>query len=82
MFTVSAMALGARVRFYRERLGLTLEQLSDASEVDVGTISAIENRDSERSKFTGKLAAALGLRGSLFARQSLKGGEMKVFYRC
>lgn len=55
------MALGARIRYYREKAGLTLEQLSERSCVDVGTISALENRDSSRSKYATALAQGLGM---------------------
>lgn len=55
------MALGARIKHYRDQAGLTLEELSERSGVEVGTISALENRDSTRSKFALPLAAALGL---------------------
>lgn len=55
------MALGARIRYYREKAGLTLEQLSERSGVDVGTISALENRDSSRSKYATALAQGLGM---------------------
>lgn len=55
------MALGNRIRYYREKAGLTLEQLSDRSGVDVGTISALENRDSSRSKFASPIARGLGM---------------------
>ena len=53
------MALGANIRYYRDALGYTLEELSDLSGVDVGTISALENRDSSRSKYAAALARAL-----------------------
>ena len=55
------MALGTRIRFYREKAGLTLEQLSERSGVEVGTISALENRDSSRSKFATPIARGLGM---------------------
>jgi transcriptional regulator with XRE-family HTH domain len=55
------MPLGARVRYYRDKLKLTLEELANASGVDVGTINALENRDSQRSKYTSALAKAFGL---------------------
>lgn len=55
------MALGSRIRHYREKSGLTLDQLSERSGVDVGTISALENRDSSRSKFASAIAAGLGM---------------------
>lgn len=54
------MALGKQIRRYRELLGWTLEELSDASNVEVGTISALEIRDSSRSKFAIPLAKAFG----------------------
>ena len=55
------MALGKQIKIHRTRLGLTLEQLSDASGVEIGTISALENRDSSRSKYATALAAAMGM---------------------
>ena len=55
------MSLGSQVRRYREKLELTLEQLSELSDVDVGTISALEVRDSQKSKFASQLARAVGL---------------------
>lgn len=55
------MALGKQVRRYRSGLGWTLERLSEESQVDVGTISAIEQRDSRRSQFGMALAKGLGL---------------------
>lgn len=55
------MALGARIRYYREKAGFTLEQLSERSGVEVGTISALENRDSSRSKYATALAQGLGM---------------------
>lgn len=55
------MAIGKQIRFHRERLGLTLEQLSELSGVELGTISALEVRDSKRTQFAGPLAAALGV---------------------
>ncbi|WP_313571977.1 XRE family transcriptional regulator [Comamonas terrigena] len=55
------MALGARIRYYREKAGITLEQLSERSGVDIGTISALENRDSSRSKYATAIANGLGM---------------------
>lgn len=40
---------------------MTLEQLSDASGVDVGTISALENRDSAKTKYAVAIAEAMGI---------------------
>lgn len=55
------MALGKQIRNHRNARKLTLEQLSEVSGVDVGTISALENRDSVRSKYAIPLAAAMGM---------------------
>lgn len=55
------MALGKNVRTLRDKLKWTLEELSKASGVPVGTISAIETRDSVRSKYAGKLATGFGV---------------------
>lgn len=55
------MTLGSNIRLHRLARGLTLEQLSTASGVEVGTISALEMRASSRSKYAPALARALGL---------------------
>lgn len=55
------MALGRRIREERERRDWTLEQLAEASGVEIGTISALENRDSQRTKFVGQIATAFGI---------------------
>lgn len=55
------MALGKQIKRYRAALGLTLEQLEARTGVGVGTIAALEARDSERSKYAARLAAGLGL---------------------
>lgn len=56
------MAIGKNIRDHREkRLQITLEELSNMSGVDVGTISALEIRDSSRSKFFGTIAKALNI---------------------
>lgn len=55
------MALGSRIRHYREKAKLTLDQLSERSGVDVGTISALENRDSSRTKYATAIAQGLGM---------------------
>ncbi|SIQ00680.1 helix-turn-helix domain-containing protein [Pseudacidovorax sp. RU35E] len=62
MYTVRLMSsLGSQIRRYRTTLGWTLEQLSELSDVDVGTISALEKRNSTRSQFGPALARAFGL---------------------
>ena len=55
------MTTGEQIRKYRSMLGWTLKQLSDRSGVDVGTISALELRGSNRSKYIGPIASAFGL---------------------
>jgi len=55
------MALGKKIRFIRNDLGLTLEKLAERSGVDVGTISALEMRDSSRSMYAPQLARGLGV---------------------
>lgn len=55
------MATGKRIRTYRQRLGWTLEELEEVSEVPSGTISALELRDSKKSQFFPALARAFGL---------------------
>lgn len=55
------MGLGNRIRHYRNKAGVTLQQLSDLSGVEVGTISALEQRDSSRSQHFPAIAKALGL---------------------
>ncbi|MCW5319657.1 XRE family transcriptional regulator [Verminephrobacter aporrectodeae subsp. tuberculatae] len=55
------MALGKQIKHHRTLHGWTLEDLSMRSGVDVGTISALEVRDSKRSEKAQALAKALGL---------------------
>jgi transcriptional regulator with XRE-family HTH domain len=55
------MATGSNIRTLRNLAGLTLEQLSELSGVEVGTISALENRDSARSKYFPSIAQAFGI---------------------
>lgn len=79
------MSLGKNIKILRERHGLTLEQLSEKSGVDVGTISALEVRGSSRSKYAMPLAAALGVTldalmtdvGSVWDANVSPGPEMK-----
>lgn len=55
------MALGKNIKRMRAQLGWTLEQLSERSGVEVGTISALEVRDSKRSQFGTAIAKAFGV---------------------
>jgi len=55
------MALGKTVKSLREALGWTLKDLSKRSGVPVGTIGALEVRDSVRSEYAAKLAKGLGV---------------------
>lgn len=61
MFRLDSMSLGSRIRHYRKKARWTLEKLSEECGVDVGTISAIENRESQRSKYAVEIAAGFGL---------------------
>jgi phage repressor protein C with HTH and peptisase S24 domain len=59
---MTCMGIGQNIRYHRAtRLGWTLEQLSAQTGVDVGTISALENRDSKRSMFFAPIASGLGI---------------------
>lgn len=57
------MALGRRIKALRESKGLSQEALSKLTNglVSQGAISALEKRDSESSRYTTALAAALGV---------------------
>lgn len=55
------MATGKRIKHYREKAEWKLLDLSIASGVDIGTISALENRDSKRSVHFKAIARAFGL---------------------
>lgn len=55
------MSLGSQIKKYREQLKLTLEQLSTLSGVDTGTLSALERRNSQRSRYAPDIALAFGL---------------------
>lgn len=62
MFTVRPhMAIGKRIRHYRKKLGWGQKDLSDAANVDIGTISALERRDSKSSEYFLPIAKAFGL---------------------
>lgn len=61
MVSLAPMGMGKQIRERRLKLGWTLEKLEDASGVAVGTIHALEQRDSSRSKYLPALAKALGL---------------------
>lgn len=61
------MALGAQISKYRELAGWTLENLAERSGVDVGTLSALENRNSTRSKFAIQIAQAFGMTVEMLA---------------
>ncbi len=55
------MSTGSQIKKYRKKLRWTLDRLSEASGVDGGTISALENRNSKRSEKFGAIAKAFGL---------------------
>lgn len=55
------MALGANVKAFRANRKWDQPTLSEKAKVDIGTISALETRDSARSQYTAQLAAAFGV---------------------
>lgn len=55
------MAMGRRIKELREAIGWTQERLAQEAEVGQATISAIETRDSSRSIYAARLAAAMGV---------------------
>lgn len=55
------MTLGQNIKQMRSERGWTLADLSERSGVDVGTIHALEQRNSGRSKFAPALARAFGI---------------------
>lgn len=55
------MSTGNRIKVLREARKWTLEDLSDRSGVDVGTINALERRNSRRSVHFPALARAFGM---------------------
>lgn len=55
------MATGKQIRHYRLKLGWRLEDLEEASGAPLGTISALESRDSRRSEYFSAIAKAFGL---------------------
>lgn len=67
------MSLGENVRRLREGQGLTLDQVAERSGVEVGTINALENRKSTRSKFAPQLAKAFGVSLEALMGDSLGG---------
>jgi phage repressor protein C with HTH and peptisase S24 domain len=71
MFNVQPMGLGKTIREVRQALGWTLEKLEEESGVAVGTISALENRDSSRSQYFPQLAKAMGLTMEQLAHPNL-----------
>lgn len=68
------MGLGKRIRELRQARGWTLDKLEEESGVAVGTISALEQRDSSRSQYFPQLARALGL--SVEALQNATDAEL------
>lgn len=55
------MPLGANVRKFRENRKWNQATLAAKAEVDIGTISALEVRDSAMSKYASALAAGFGV---------------------
>lgn len=61
MFNVPTVGIGKTIKALRQARGWTLERLEQESGVAVGTISALETRDSSRSQYFPPLAKALGV---------------------
>lgn len=76
MFNFAPVSLGSNLRTARLAQNLTLEQLAEKSDVDVGTISALENRGSQRSKYAPALASALGMSLEALSAGSATGGSV------
>lgn len=55
------MAIGKRIEHYRKVLGWQMKDLAARAEVEVGTINALEKRDSKKSEAFPAIAKAFGL---------------------
>lgn len=55
------MSLGSQIKKYRQKFGMTLEQLEEASGVQIGTLGALEARNSTKSMYAMDIAKGLGL---------------------
>lgn len=55
------MSIGHRIKELRTARAWTLEELSERSGVDIGTISALERRNSQKSQYFPAIANAFGL---------------------
>jgi phage repressor protein C with HTH and peptisase S24 domain len=71
------MGLGKTIKDLRLAWGWTLEELEERSGVAVGTISALENRDSSRSQYFSQLADALRI-GMPILMAASKKGELPI----
>lgn len=80
MFNVQRMGLGKTLKELRLARGWTLEKLEEESGVAVGTISAIENRDSNRSQYFPQLTEALGMPMALLVVASKRGELPQSWY--
>lgn len=71
------MALGKNIKRERELKGWTLEELSDRSGVAVGTIGALEVRDSKRSQYAAQICKALGFTVEQLSQEGPLGKTVK-----
>lgn len=55
------MAIGKRIEHYRKVMGWQMKDLAARADVEVGTINALEKRDSKRSEAFPAIAKAFGL---------------------
>lgn len=61
MSDLSLLTLSERVRYAREKRGLTQSGLDEKADVPKGTVGVLEQRETNRSKHTRALAAALAV---------------------
>lgn len=64
------MTVGAQIKHYRKKLKWRLKQLAEASDVEIGTLSALETRGSQKSQFIPQIAKAFGLTVEQFLDES------------
>jgi transcriptional regulator with XRE-family HTH domain len=72
------MSLGENIRRLRNLRDWTLDELSERSGVEVGTISALENRRSSRSIHVGALAAAFDVSADELLKESSSSRDSEV----
>ena len=74
------MSLGKQIKKYRQHLDWTLEKLEEESGVPKGTISALEVRDSDRSKYAPEIARAFGVSVDQLMNENIDASETVNFH--